>query len=94
MSYWILKKNHQNNRRSDNIQYSIILIAIVTLCSQLLVYYPNFKDAILLICGIVFLFFFSLIFKEIFSYIWQILKVVPNFIYYLIVLLLKRIKNL
>lgn len=89
-----IEKNHQNNRRSDNIQYSVILIAIVTLCSQLLAYYPNFKDAILLICGIVFLFFFSLIFKEKISYFWHILKLTPKFIYNLIAFLLKRIKNL
>ncbi|RPF51463.1 hypothetical protein EDC42_0790 [Methanobrevibacter gottschalkii DSM 11977] len=89
-----IEKNHQNNRRSDNIQYSVILIAIVTLCSQLLIYYSNFKDVILFIGGIAFLFFLSLIFKEKIYYVWQILKLVPKFIYNLIVLLLKRIKDL
>ncbi len=89
-----IEKNHQNNRRSDNIQYSVILLAIVTLCSQLLLYYSIFKDEILLIGGILFLFFLSLILKEKIYYVWQILKLVPKFIYNLIVLLLKRIKDL
>ena len=39
-----IEKNHQNNRRSDNIQYSVILIAIVSLCSQLWIYYPSFNS--------------------------------------------------
>ncbi|WP_405291163.1 hypothetical protein [Methanobrevibacter sp.] len=89
-----IEKNHQNNRRSDNIQYSVILLAIVTLCSQLLLYYSIFKDEILFIGGILFLFFLSLILKEKIYYVWQILKLVPKFIYNLIVLLLKRIKDL
>ena len=89
-----IEKNHQNNRRSDNIQYSVILLAIVTLCSQLLLYYSIFKDEILLIGGILFLFFLSLILKEKIYYVWKILKLVPKFIYNLIVLLLKRIKDL
>ena len=89
-----IEKNHQNNRRSDNIQYSVILIAIVSLCSQLWIYFSDFKDAILFIGGIAFIFFLSLIFKEKIYYIWHILKSILKFIYNLIVLLLKRIKNL
>lgn len=89
-----IEKNHQNNRRSDKIQYSVILIAIVSLCSQLGINFPNFKYEIIFIGGIAFLFFLSLIFKEKISYIWQILKLAPKLIYNLIVLLLKRIKNL
>ena len=36
-----IKKNHQINRKNENLQYLVILIAIFTLCSQLLVYYPD-----------------------------------------------------
>ena len=88
-----IEKNHQNNRRSDNIQYSVILIAIVSLCSQLWMYFSNFKDAILFIGGIAFIFFLSLIFKEKIYYILHIVKSILKFIYILIDLLLKRIKN-
>lgn len=77
-----IEKNHQNNRRSDNIQYSVILIAIVSLCSQLWIYYPSFKDAILFIGGFAFLFFLSLIFKEKIYYILYVLKSILKFFYY------------
>ena len=77
-----IEKNHQNNRRSDNIQYSVILIAIVSLCSQLWIYYPSFKDAILFIGGFAFLFFLSLIFKEKIYYILYVLKAILKFFYY------------
>ena len=77
-----IEKNHQNNRRSDNIQYSVILLAIVTLCSQLWIYFPNFKDAILFIGGFAFLFFLSLIFKEKIYYILHALKSILKFFYY------------
>ena len=89
-----IKKNHQITRRNENIQYFVILIAMVTLCSQLLIYYPDCKNIILFSGGIVFLFFLSLIFKEKIYYMWNLLKLSPKFINYLIVLLLERIKNL
>lgn len=89
-----IKKNHQITRRNENIQYSVILIAIVTLCFQLIDNYSDFKEIIIFIGGLAFLYLLRLIFKEKLSYIWQILKVVSKFIYHLIVLLLKRIKNL
>ena len=76
-----IEKNHQNNRRSDNIQYSVILIAIVTLCSQLLIYYLNFKDVILFSGGIAFLFFLSLIFKEKISHCLYVIKLILKFVY-------------
>ena len=76
-----IEKNHQINRRSDNIQYLVILIAMVTLCSQLLIYYPNFKYMILFLGVISFLFFLSLIFKEKIYYIFHILKSLVKFYY-------------
>lgn len=74
-------KNHQITRRNENIQYFVILIAIVTLCSQLLIYYPNFKDVILFSGGIAFLFFLSLIFKEKISYCLHVIKLILKFVY-------------
>ena len=74
-------KNHQITRRNENIQYFVILIAMVTLCSQLLIYYPNFKDIILFSGGIAFLFFLSLIFKEKISYCLHVIKLILKFVY-------------
>ena len=76
-----IEKNHQINRKNENIQYSVILIAIITLCSQLVSYYVNFKDIIIFIGVIVFLFFVYLIFKEKISYFCHILKSILKFLY-------------
>ena len=89
-----IKKNHQITRRNENIQYSVILIAIFTLCSQLIIYYADFKEIIIFIGGLAFLYLLRLIFKEKISYIWYILKLILKFIYNKVVLLLKWIKNL
>lgn len=84
-----IKKNHQITRRNENIQYSVILIAIFTLCSQLIIYYADFKEIIIFIGGLAFLYLLRLIFKEKISYIWYILKLILKFIYNKVVLLLK-----
>ena len=84
-----IKKNHQITRRNENIQYSVILIAIFTLCSQLIIYYADFKEIIIFIGGIAFLYLLRLIFKEKISNIWYLLKLILKFIYNKVVLLLK-----
>ena len=76
-----IKKNHQINRKNENLQYLVILIAIFTLCSQLLVYYPDSTFIFILIDIIVCIIIFCLIFKEKFSKAIMVLKIILKLLY-------------
>ena len=76
-----IKKNHQINRKNENLQYLVILIAIFTLCSQLMVYYPESTLIFILIDIIVCIVIFSLIFKEKLSNALHILKIIFKLLY-------------
>ena len=73
-----IKKNHQINRKNENLQYLVILIAILSFLYQ---YVDRLYINILI--GIVILFY--LIFKEKIHYLWQVLKSILKFFYYKIV---------
>lgn len=75
-----IKKNHQINRKNENLQYLVILIAILSFLYQ---YVDRLYINILI--GIVILFFLYLIFKEKIHYLWQVLKSILKFFYYKIV---------
>lgn len=76
-----IKKNHQINRKNENLQYLVILIAIFTLCSQLMITYVNFTNIFILIDFIAFLAIFILIFKEKIYHVLFVLKVMLKFLY-------------
>lgn len=76
-----IKKNHQINRKNENLQYLVILIAIFTLCSQFMVYYPDSTFIFILIDIIVGIIIFCLIFKEKFSNTMRVLKMILKFLY-------------
>ena len=76
-----IKKNHQINRKNENLQYLVILIAIFTLCSQLLVYYLDSTFIFILIDIIVCIIIFCLIFKEKFSKAIMVLKIILKLLY-------------
>ena len=75
-----IKKNHQINRKNENLQYLVILIAILSFLYQ---YVDRLYINILI--GIVILFFLYFIFKEKIHYLWQVLKSILKFFYYKIV---------
>ena len=76
-----IEKNHQIKRKNENLQYLVIFIAIFTICSQLMFYYPHMKNILILINIIAFLIILILIFKEKISYALHVLKFLLNFLY-------------
>lgn len=76
-----IKKNHQINRKNENLQYLVILIAIFTLCSQLMDYYPDKTFIFISINIIPCIILVSLIFKEKVSYAVQLFKLMLNLFY-------------
>ncbi|MBQ7927160.1 MAG: hypothetical protein IJ287_00200 [Methanobrevibacter sp.] len=76
-----IKKNHQISRKNENLQYLVILIAIFTLCSQLMVYYPDSAFIFILIDIIASIIIFCLIFKEKFSNVIMVLKIILKLLY-------------
>ena len=73
-----IEKNHQIKRKNENLQYSVILIAIFTFCSQLIFYYAHMKNIFISINFFVFLIIFIFVFKEKITYAVYVLK----FLYY------------
>lgn len=59
-----INKNHQLKRRDENLQYLVILIAVLSLCSQLMVIDINLKIFFILIDFITFILVFYLIFLK------------------------------
>ena len=47
-----IEKNHQIKRKNENLQYLVIFIAIFTICSQLMFYYPHMKNILIFIINI------------------------------------------
>ena len=76
-----IEKNHQIKRKNENLQYLVIFIAIFTICSQLMFYYPHMKNILIFINIIAFLIILILIFKEKISYALHVLKFLLNFLY-------------
>lgn len=76
-----IKKNHQINRKNENLQYLVILIAIFTLCSQFMNYYPNRAFIFISINIILCIIFVSLIFKEKISHAGHVLRLMLKFFY-------------
>nr|WP_295605147.1 hypothetical protein [uncultured Methanobrevibacter sp.] len=76
-----IEKNHQIKRKNENLQYLVIFIAIFTICSQLMFYYPYMNNILIFINIIAFLIILILIFKEKISYALHVLKFLLNFLY-------------
>lgn len=76
-----IEKNHQIKRKNENLQYLVIFIAIFTICSQLMFYYPHMNNILIFINIIAFLIILILIFKEKISYALHVLKFLLNFLY-------------
>ncbi len=76
-----IKKNHQIKRKNDNLQYLVLFIAILTLCSQLMVYYGNNTNILILIAISAFLILLILIFKEKIYHTIYIIKLILKILY-------------
>ena len=76
-----IKKNHQTNMKNENLQYSVILIAIFTLCSQLMIYYADIAIIFILVDFISFIIITYLILKEKIDYHMYLLKIILKLIY-------------
>ena len=76
-----IKKNHQISRKNEILQYLVILIAIFTLCSQLMLYYLDSTFIFILIDIIACIIIFCLIFKEKFSKATMVLKIILKLLY-------------
>lgn len=75
-----IKKNHQINRKNENLQYLVILISIIPLSFQLRNLYPDY-EIIFLIDIIVLLIILILIFREKISYFLNVLMLLLKFVY-------------
>lgn len=76
-----IKKDHQIKRGNDNLQYFIIFIAILTLCSQLMIFYGNTIDIFISISIFALLILFLLIYKEKICHKLYVIKLILKLLY-------------